>query len=365
MRKNILPLEQTLSPAYYLDPAIFEQEKERIFFQSWLYVGHQSQVINEGDYFTRTLLDQSLIIMRGRDGKLRGFYNVCPHRAHELLLEECGNKKVITCPYHAWVFETDGQLRAARGTEQMLGFDPHAICISQFKVEVFCGFIFVNLDPRAASMTEIYPQVETKIRQLVPDIEQKIYTHHHTKQLQANWKVAVENYNECYHCPSVHPTFSSSLVAPKSYRITPGTRSLFHTAQAQAKSKQAYAIDESKENATQYGGFYLWPTFSLQVFPGNVVNSYHWFPLDVEHTIVYRTWYFDSQEPTPEQWDLIALDRTTTFAEDLALVNAVQRGLKSRGYQPGPLVLDPSGVATITSENTTFELKKLVLKALA
>ena len=120
-------------------------------------------------------------------------------------MAERGNKKAIVCPYHAWSFETDGKLRSARGTEQVAGFDPSQISVSQFQVELFCGFIFVNLDPNAPSMSNTYPNVEAGIRELAPNIDKNVYTYHHTKQLNANWKIAVENYNECYHCPGVSP----------------------------------------------------------------------------------------------------------------------------------------------------------------
>jgi len=356
--------ERALHPRYYTQNAIFEQEKERIFFKNWLYVGHQSQVANNGDFFALTLFDQSIAIMRGMDGVLRGFYNVCPHRAHELFMESCGNKRAIVCPYHAWAFDTDGALRSARGTEQMTDFDPSTFSVSQFQVETFCGFIFVNFDPDAASMSETYPNVEANIREIIPNIEERVYTYQHTKHLEANWKVLVENYNECYHCPGVHATFSSGIVDPKSYRVTPATNCLLHTATSQPRGKQAWALDPNDPNATKYASFFLWPTFSMQIFPGPVLNTYHWLPQDVENTVVHRSWFFDGPEPTPEQWEIIELDRTTTFAEDLTIINSVQRGLKSRGYQPGPLVLDPSGVSTTSSENTAFELKKLVLGAL-
>ncbi len=358
-------LTRGLHPRYYTQASIFEQEKERIFFSNWLYVCHQSQVADAGDFFTLTLIDQSVVIMRGQDGVLRGFYNVCPHRAHELFEAETGNKKAIVCPYHAWVFDTDGALRSARGSEQVAGFDASQVCISQFQVEVFCGFVFINLDPDAPSMAAQYPNVEAGIRELAPDIDSLVYTYHHEKHLHANWKIAVENYNECYHCPGVHQTFSSGVVDPKSYRITPATNCLLHTATSQPRGKQAYELDPDDPNATKYASFFLWPTFSVQIYPGGVVNTYHWFPIDVENTVVHRSWFFDSAEPTPEQAAIIELDRTTTFAEDLTIIDSVQRGMRNRGYTPGPLILDPSGVATTRSENTAHELKKLLLDALS
>ena len=357
-------METTLPPHYYTKSEFFDREVENIFFRSWLYAAHRSQVAQPGDFVTFSILDQNLILMRGQDDVLRGFYNVCPHRAHELLSEASGNRKAIVCPYHAWTYDTSGRLLSARGSEQVEGFQLDRVCISQFKVEEFCGFVFVNLDPEAASMTDTYPGIEAGIRELAPGIDTRVYTYHHSKHLNANWKVAVENYNECYHCPGVHPTFSTGVVDPKSYRITPGTNCLLHTANSQPDGKQAYAIDPSNPNANRYGSFYMWPSFSVQIYPGSVVNSFHWLPQDVGNTVVHRSWFFEGAEPTPAQREIIELDRTTTFAEDLSIIDSVQRGLRSRGYQPGPLILDPSGVATSRSENTAYELKKLVLDAI-
>ena len=266
-------IEHALHPKYYTDTAIYSKEKENIFFKNWIYACHQSQVANKGDFFALDLIDQSIAIMRGQDDILRGFYNVCPHRAHELFMDRQGNKKAIVCPYHAWAFETDGSLRSARGSEQVEGFDATEVCISQFKVEVFCGFVFINLDSNAKPISEMYPGVEASIRELAPNIDDNVYTYHHTKHLSANWKVAVENYNECYHCPGVHQTFSQGVVDPKSYRIAPGTNCLLHTAVSQPRGKQAYDIDLSDPNATKYASFYLWPTFSVQIYPGGVVNN--------------------------------------------------------------------------------------------
>ena len=365
--ENVTPekIEITLPPRYYTDPEIFAQERERIFFRSWLMVGHRSQAARPGDYFTLTLCDQNIFIMHGEDGRLRGFYNVCPHRAHELLPEKSGHAKSIVCPYHAWVFDTDGRLRSARGTEKLEVFNKDDACIPQLQVEVFCGFVFINMDTEAPPMANVYPDVEEGIRRIVPQIDDLVYTYHHSKHLKGNWKIAVENYNECYHCPTVHKAFLANIVELKSYQVVPGRNCLLHSARSQPTDKRAYQMDALNEEADGCGTFsYIWPTSAIQTYPGGLVNTYHWFPIDVENTVVYRSWFFKNSEPTPEQEALIELDRTTTFAEDLTIIDSVQRGLRSRGYQQGPLVTDPSAVGTTANENPVYEIKKMVLSAL-
>ena len=104
----------TIPKSYYTDPAVYEREKEAIFFRSWNYVCHSGQVAEPGAYHTIQIADQNVVVLRGQDGVLRAFYNVCSHRAHELL-SGCGHTRMITCPYHAWTYHTDGRLRSAVG----------------------------------------------------------------------------------------------------------------------------------------------------------------------------------------------------------------------------------------------------------
>nr|NIR29049.1 aromatic ring-hydroxylating dioxygenase subunit alpha [Gammaproteobacteria bacterium]NIR82970.1 aromatic ring-hydroxylating dioxygenase subunit alpha [Gammaproteobacteria bacterium]NIR90335.1 aromatic ring-hydroxylating dioxygenase subunit alpha [Gammaproteobacteria bacterium]NIU04116.1 aromatic ring-hydroxylating dioxygenase subunit alpha [Gammaproteobacteria bacterium]NIV51412.1 Rieske 2Fe-2S domain-containing protein [Gammaproteobacteria bacterium] len=290
-------------------------------------------------------------------------YNVCQHRAHELL-QGTGNRKAITCPYHAWTYELDGRLRKARGADKVPGFDPNTICLTPIRLEQLCGFLFVNLDPEAAPLEALFSDVAEEILGYAPEIETYKLARRHSEDVQANWKVAVENYNECYHCPVVHPTFSRGVIRPETSRITPSAMSVRHYACGHPSERTPYHLDERAPRAHEYGAWYLWPSFSVQVYPGGVVNTYRWIPEDVTHTVVHREWYFPNEELTAEQSAIIELDRATTFAEDLPVMHAVQRGLNSRGYRPGPLMVNPSGVATAESENSVYEIQKLVLSAL-
>ena len=112
----------TIPKQYYTDPAIYEREKEAIFYKAWNYACHAGQVAEAGDFVTVRVADQNIAVLRGQDGGLRAFYNVCSHRAHELL-QGCGRAKIVTCPYHAWTYHTDGRLRSAVGQKTVDGFD--------------------------------------------------------------------------------------------------------------------------------------------------------------------------------------------------------------------------------------------------
>ncbi len=348
---------RALHPRYYNDPAVFEREKEHIFFKTWQVAGHVSQLQQPGDYVTFSVCDQDLFAIRGTDGTLRAFYNVCQHRAHELL-EGSGNKTLISCPYHAWTYETDGKLRKARNSETTPGFDASEICLTEVRLETFCGFVFVNLDDNAKSMADTFPGIEQQIRDFNPNVENVALAHTHSVSDPVNWKVSVENYNECYHCRVVHKAFTSSVVSGDSYHIETNGYSFRHI--AKPSNKSAYDYGDAVND--QYSSWYLWPNFGLQVYPGNIVNTYRWHTDQVKGTTVYREWWLPNGEISDDHANLIELDRTTTFDEDLALINSVQRGLNSRGYKPGQLVIDPARGAN--SEHTIKALNTFVLDAL-
>ncbi|MEM7507557.1 MAG: aromatic ring-hydroxylating dioxygenase subunit alpha [Pseudomonadota bacterium] len=350
---------QALPARFYTDPAIFERARERIFFRSWHYVCHVSMLRESGDYHAFTLLDQDLFAIRGRDGKLRCFYNVCQHRGHTLV-EETGRTRVLVCPYHAWTYELDGRLRAAPNAQDTPGFDKRRICLTEVRVDVFLGFVFVNLDNDAAPMEASFPGVSAAARTLCPDIEQRVFAHEHIAREHCNWLVAVENYNECYHCGHVHKAFSDGVIDPRSYDIQPfgSGRVLHHRAGAAGGDGAWYDTSGS-----DYGSFYLFPCFSLQVYPGGVVNTYYWRPEGAKDTTVYRGWFSTDGVVDNVLQQVIDLDRDTTFAEDLELVKRVQRGLGSRGYRPGPLVLAPD--CGINSEHSIAALHGWVREALA
>jgi phenylpropionate dioxygenase-like ring-hydroxylating dioxygenase large terminal subunit len=354
---------RALDARYYTDPEVFEKEKERIFFRTWQYAAHVSQLATAGDYVAFEICGQGLVTLRGRDGALRSFYNVCQHRAHALLSGQ-GNTQSIVCPYHAWSYDLDGRLLRAPNSGRVPGFEPEGICLSEVRTEVFCGFVFVNLDPEARPMAEWFPGVEEELRSYVPDIDALRPVLWVPVEEACNWKVSVENYSECYHCALNHPTFARGVIDPASYNILPQGHCLRHTTRSANLEKMTYEIDAgANAHATDYSSWFLWPAFSFQVYPGNLLNTYLWRATATAETLVYRGWHGTGDAPDETVASLAEQDRDTTVAEDVRLVNSVQRGLESRGYRPGPLVIDPA--FGLNSEHSIRALHEWVLEALA
>ena len=335
---------RTLDPAYYTSDAIYQQECAGLFMRTWQYAGHASQAPNPGDYFTFEIAGQQLFCIRDDQGQLNTFYNVCQHRVHELVQGSGNCRKLIVCPYHAWSYHLDGQFFKGPNTDSVSGFSGEAISLSKVRTEVFCSFVFVNLDDAAAPMEAWYPAAEQELHAYVPDID-SLEPLEWTQVLEkCNWKVSVENYSECYHCRINHKTFATGVIKPETYDIQPQGYCLRHTTECQNLDQMSYSIDlDSNAHAGDYSSWFLWPTFSFQVYPGNVLNTYHWQPTDVEAVQVTRGWYTVGGKPSDLIHELVVQDRETTVEEDIHLVESQQRGFKNRGYRPGPLVIDPAG----------------------
>ncbi|NND02157.1 MAG: aromatic ring-hydroxylating dioxygenase subunit alpha [Acidimicrobiia bacterium] len=345
--------QRAMEPHNYLDPDVFELEKRFVLGRSWQYACHSSELEKPGDYVAFEIAGEPLFLVHGQDGEVRTFYNVCMHRGHELV-EGTGTKRQIVCPYHAWSYQLDGQLRQAPHAEGRPGFDAGEICLTEVRTENFAGFIFVNLDECADPMDDLYPGVREALVEFLPSIERMQPIERRVFVAESNWKVAVENYNECYHCKNAHPSFSKGVVLPDSYNIKPQGYCLHH--QADSSPTQYYDIDlDASPHAAEYSSFYLWPLFAFQVYPGPVLNTFCWRPEAVDRTLFYRDWFSLDGDGSQVVHDVAEEDANTTVAEDLKLVRSVQRGMGSRGYRPGPLILDEH--MGVNSEHTVAAIK--------
>ncbi len=333
-----------MAARHYLDPEVYAGEQEAIFFRTWQFAAHASQVAEPGDYLCFAVAGQNLFLLRGADGRVRCFHNVCQHRAHEML-EGSGNRRILVCPYHAWSYDLEGRLVKAPNDRRVEGFRRQDICLSEVRVEDFHGFLFVNLDPEAAPMRSWYPGVFEALGAFVPQIDALKPVRRIEQAERCNWKISVENYSECYHCPRVHPTFSTGVVDPESYNVAlSGGYCLRHTTNSADPERMSYPIDlGANPYVTRYSSWYLWPTFSFQVYPGNLLNSYLWRPDGAERVMIERGWYSENGVESEVIDRLARQDLDTTVAEDVRLVESVQRGLASRGYRPAPLIIDPAG----------------------
>ena len=358
------PLTHTLDARYYTDSAIFENELNGLLARTWQLAGHVADVANKGDYFSFEIAGENLFTIRGKDDVIRTFYNVCQHRGHGLV-SGCGNTRVVVCPYHKWTYELAGNLRSGPNLKSVEGFDPSTIKLTEVRIEEFCGFLFVNLDDDAKPMDEWYPGIRKEISEYVPNVQDLEPLEWVETPETCNWKISIENYSECYHCQSNHPTFSEGVVVPETYNVQPAEEGyvLRHTTECQSLDKMTYPVDlDSNEHAGEYRSWFLWPMVSFQCYPGNVLNTYHWRAHDVDHCTVWRGWYTVGGEESEVIRGLALQDRETTVEEDIHLVESVHRGLKSRGYKPGPLVLDPNG--GVLSEHSIAKLQQWMKEAI-
>jgi carnitine monooxygenase subunit len=193
----------SLPASCYTDPAILELERERIFLRSWQYVGRRAQVAGVGDYFTAMVSNLPVVVVRG-EGKLRAFVNVCRHRRH-LVMSGAGNKKSLQCPYHAWTYSLDGCLRVAPRSEREEGFDKEDFPLIPLQVDTWGPWVFVNPDPEAEPLASFLGELPRVIAESGLDPTELEFWHRKEWVRNANWKTMLENYLECYHCPTQHP----------------------------------------------------------------------------------------------------------------------------------------------------------------
>ena len=354
----------TLPGHYYTDPEIFEREKEHIFYRTWQFAGHVSRFPKVGSYLSVDLLDESLLFLRGADDEIRGFYNVCQHRAHQLL-EGKGCTPSIVCPYHGWRYRLDGGLEYARNAEQVDGFDTNDIRLSPIRTERFLDFIFFNLDPEAASFSSQVPGLEAEIRERVPALDELLPRDDagglgHTT-LNCNWKVLVDNCVECYHCEASHPAFAD-LVDLDGYEIVAHRMHTSHTARSENPDNAAYRFSP-EQAAGAFAFWHVWPNLTFGRFPGSPNFSvFSADPIDLVRTRSRGDQLYLPNADSPQDVARREYIAQTLFPEDVAICESVQRGLGSRGYRPGRMMV--TGDSSGRSESVAHLFQRLTLAAL-
>jgi choline monooxygenase len=322
----------TLPSHLYTDPSGFAAEKERIFARSWQVVGHRDQVAKPGDYFTTELVGEPLVIVRGADGKLRGFYNVCRHRAGPPA-EGCGSRKVFRCGYHGWTYDLDGSLISATEIEGVEGFRPEDFALVPVAVEEWFNFIFVNLNkdsrPLRESLGELPKQAER-----FHFAEMKLFERR-TYDMKCNWKTYVDNYLEGYHLPSVHPGLNRELDY-NAYVVEPHAEyvrqfSPIRGAQPGDTTPRRYA--EAQENlTTDY--FWIFPNWMLNCYPDNVSLNIV-LPIAPERSLAIFEWYLPEKDHSRPAARASVEFSDQIQIEDVAICERVQKNLGSRSYSRG------------------------------
>jgi len=350
---------RSLPQRYFVSRDVFEEEQEKIFSRQWVLVGHQSALAQPGDYFISEVANESLIVVRDKRGEIRGFYNVCRHRGSRLIESRNGQlSAAIQCPYHAWTYALDGRLLGAPHMDDVPDFNKADYSLHPVNVEIWEGFIFVNL-AEAGSLTSILSQRERRKPDGFVSLEdwfaplQRKFSHWNMSILQpakrieydvrANWKLMFQNYSECYHCPGVHPQLQK--ISPYDsaendlregpflggfMKINPG-KSLTMSGNACA------AFVGNIENLQQVFYYSIFPNMLLSLHPEYVMVHQLW-PHSPEQTLIVCDWLFHPDafsrkdfkpEDAIEFWDV-------TNKQDWHVCELSQQGIASRAYEPGP-----------------------------
>lgn len=348
----------SLNAAAYTEDAWHRIDRDHILAKSWQWVCHVEKLRQPGSYVTAEIAGRPIVVVRDREGALRAFYNVCKHRAHHLLDGE-GETTRIMCPYHAWVYRLDGQLVRAPETEHLDNFDTSDIYLDPVQVEAFAGFIYVNLDPDAAALHAASGNLETEIRHWAPDIDQLTFGHRLSYDIRSNWKNVVDNFLECYHCPTAHKDFCD-LVDMDTYKVT--THGIYSSHMAEAGKGANSAYDVSNATVRTHAVWWLWPTTCLMRYPGRssmiVLNI---IPVGPDRTLETYDFFLETPEPDPMELDAMRYLDEVLQVEDIALVESVQRGMSTPAFSQGRIVNDPTGSGK--SEHAVHHFHGLVLDA--
>ena len=330
------PLEEawTIPAPWYFDPRIAELERASVFSSTWQVVGRADQVRENGQFFTADLASEPLVMARGEDGQLRAFYNVCRHHAAAVVTEAQGCAKQFRCPYHGWTYGIDGTLKGMVEFDGVCNFDRAKNGLVPVRVDVWENFVFVNLDGRAVPLLEFLGVVPELVAPLEPAkklhfFDRRVYT------LNCNWKVYVDNYLDGgYHVPHAHKGLSSVI------EYTKYTIENFERACLQSSPLSSDSSSEAGFAATRQGrAFYLWvyPNFMINAYEG-VMDTNLVLPLGVDRCAVVFDYYFTDTSTAADarHKESIAVSEKVQD-EDMAICDAVQRGLGSRAYVAGRL----------------------------
>jgi len=351
----------TLPARFYFDSDVYKAERDAIFYSSWLYAGHKSQLAQPGAYFTLKIDEQNVFVVRDKSGGINAFYNVCQHRGHELL-EGAGKTSAIVCPYHAWTYGFDGELIAARNSQRVKGFNKCEFSLKRVQVEDFCGMIFVNLDPAAPSLRSQTGELENEIRKFCPRVDALQYTQRDTFDVACNWKTMVDNFLECYHCHVAHKDFVD-LVDMSCYRTkTYGIYSAQISGAARSNDNSAFKFATGDVDFG-YAGWFLWPNLTIWLYPGDAnLSVLQMNPVGEERTIEFQDWFVLDGQPSDQLREAMAYQKDVLQPEDIALCTSVQKGLKSRGYNQGRFIVDEE--LSELSEHAVHHFQSLVMQAL-
>ncbi len=356
---------------FYTTQAVYDNDISTFWNRNWIWVGHVSQIAEPGDYFLFDYGPESVIIVRDREGEVRAHLNVCRHRGSRVCIEQKGKTRSFICPYHAWTFDLNGKLRNGRSMGP--DFDPGQYGLFPVQVKIFQGLIFV-------CVAEDAPPLDAALERLAPlskpfDLENLKVAHEASYPVPANWKLALENYLECYHCAPSHQDYSRSHSLKDPAQVLEFSGAL-HERMEEA-GIPAEQLDLTGENATAPGADVYWRRYPL--FPGYLTGSkdggplapplgdlkthdggatdlgvgmLNYFLVYADHVVGYRfvpralqetdiqiVWYVrgDAEEGRDYDKDALTWLWHVTSLDDERIIRHNQEGVNSHHFIPGPL----------------------------
>ncbi|HVZ68636.1 MAG TPA: aromatic ring-hydroxylating dioxygenase subunit alpha [Rhizomicrobium sp.] len=312
---------QTLPAELYRDRGTYETERRAVFGHSWLFLGHESQLPGPGNYISLTFAGFPLFAVRGKDGTIRAFHNVCRHRAGPLVEDgsgSCGEN--IVCRYHGWRYALDGRLASARDFGPANDFDVRDYGLIALRCETWRGFLFANMDANADPLEQTIAPLEREAGAL--GMERFVFKRFETHEIKCNWKTYVENYLEGYHIQDVHPGLNAAVDARR-YEVNVVPPAIFHRA--------------PPRNDAPVAGLWawLWPCLGVNVYADGMMME-RMSPVGHERTRLDYLYFFPADVPAAEVERAIGSSAATT-AEDIRITEAVQRNLDAGVYETGRL----------------------------
>lgn len=315
-------MQRTLPARLYGDPDAYARERQAIFGSAWLFLGHEAEAPEPGDWIAADIAGHRLFAIRGKDGTLRAFHNVCRHRAGPLVQGTSGScAGELTCAYHGWRYTLDGRLRSAVGFGQAEGFDPRDLGLFSLRLDLWRGLVFATMDPDAAPLADHVAPLEALMTERDLSIPRPAFRREHA--IACDWKVYAENYLESYHIGAVHPVLADELS---------GT-TVETTVHGDLVVQDAVGLGQGPQ-AGLWG--WLWPNLALNVYRDGAMLE-RMVPAGPGQTrLDYLFLNDDGADGLGEA--LVASDRLT--AEDAAICEAVQANLAAGAYDTG--VLSPA-----------------------
>jgi choline monooxygenase len=317
--------------SWYIDARIFQLESRTVFSHSWVNVGRADQVREPGQYITCDIGGEPILVVRAKDGILRGFFNVCRHHAAAVLPHAQGKTENLRCPYHGWTYDLHGALIHTPEFGGVANFDRSSQGLVPLQTAEFSGWVFAKLQSSGPSLEEFLGgDLLERFKHL--KLEQLHWFERRSSLLNCNWKVFVDNYLDGgYHVPHIHAGLNSVL-EPGSYKIETGRRhSLQWSPIASAKGEAQTASVRTGDRALYY---WVYPNFMINIYAG-VMDTNLVIPLSVDRTEVMFDYYFADVSESARERSIAVSEQIQS--EDVAICESVQRGLLSRAYETGRL----------------------------